>query len=69
MVIIPRGIGYLDHTFTSDADRQFFVDDTGGAIRRNTRTTGRVHIDLRFVKHRNALRFGVKRIDILVWKD
>lgn len=69
VVIIPHGIGYLDKTYPADADRQFFVDDTGGALRRNTRRTGRVHIDLRFVQHRNALRFGVKRITILVYKE
>lgn len=67
-VLIPHGIGYLDKTYPAD-DRIFVVDDTGGALRRNTRRTGRVHIDLRFVQHRNALRFGVKRITIQVWKD
>ena len=54
VVIIPHGVGYLDGTYPADADRQFFVDDTGGALRRNTSATGRVHIDLRFIQHRNA---------------
>jgi 3D (Asp-Asp-Asp) domain-containing protein len=67
-VLIPHGVGYLDKTCPEN-DRVFTIDDTGGAIRRNTRRTGRVHIDLRFIQHRNALRFGVKRIKILVYKD
>lgn len=68
-VWIPRGYGYLDNTYPSDEERCFSVDDTGGIVRRRTRETGRVHIDLRFIQHRNALYFGVKRITIYVWKD
>lgn len=67
-VIIPHGIGYLDKTYPED-DRVFTVDDTGGALRRNTFKTGHIHIDLRFIQHANALRFGVKRITIFVWED
>jgi 3D (Asp-Asp-Asp) domain-containing protein len=68
-VWIPTGIGYLDHSRPTDDQRQFTVDDTGGLIRRNTRRTGIVHIDLRFVRHSNALKFGKKTITIYVWKD
>ena len=66
-VWIPTGYGYLDHTYPSDEERCFSVDDTGGIVRRRTRETGRVHIDLRFIQHRNAVRFGVKWITIYVW--
>lgn len=68
-VWIPAGVGYLDHSHAEDEARQFRVDDTGGIVRRRTRETGRVHIDLRFIQHRNARHFGVKRITIYVWKE
>ena len=69
IVWIPTGVGYLDRQFPGDAQRQFRVDDTGGAIIRNTRETGIVHLDLRFIHHRNAVRFGRKRITVYIWKD
>jgi 3D (Asp-Asp-Asp) domain-containing protein len=64
---IPRGYGYLDRTYGDD-DRAFTVDDNGGIIRRRTRATGRIHIDLRFIHHWSAKRFGVRRMTIYVWK-
>lgn len=64
---IPRGLGYLDRTYPND--RSFVVDDTGGALIRNTRRTGRIHLDLRFVYHGSAVRFGVKTVTIFVWKE
>ena len=66
---IPTGLGYLDRQAPADPDRQFTVDDTGGIVRRRTRQTGRLHIDLRFIHHRNAVRFGVKTATVYVWKD
>ena len=66
---IPPGLGYLDHQRPSDEDRQFIVDDTGGIIRRRTRATGRIHLDLRFRHHGNAVRFGIKTATVWVWID
>jgi 3D (Asp-Asp-Asp) domain-containing protein len=66
---IPLGIGYLDNQRPSDEQRQFTVDDTGGIIRRRTRATGRIHLDLRFRQHRNAQRFGVQTTTVWVWID
>lgn len=68
-VWIPPGFGYLDVSRGEDGQRQFPVDDTGGVVRRRTRETGTVHVDLRFIQHRNAKRFGVKRMTIWVWRD
>lgn len=66
-IIVPHGHGYLDQQ-QPDA-RLFYADDTGGTIRRRTRATGQPHIDLRFRQHGNAVRFGVRTITILVWKE
>lgn len=66
-IIIPAGLGYLDRQ--SPEERLFYADDSGGIIRRLTRSTGRVHVDLRFRQHRNAALFGRKNITILVWSD
>lgn len=68
VVWIPPDIGYLDRSRREDEQRQFFVDDTGGYLRTQTRRTGQVHIDLRFKYHSSAKRFGRKIITILVWK-
>lgn len=43
----------------------FKVDDTGGAMRQATKS-GRVHIDLRFNSHKQALKFGRKNLVITV---
>jgi len=67
-VWIPAGIGYLDRSRPDDEGRQFEVDDTGGIIRRRTRATGRLHLDLRFMRHSNAVRFGVLTTTVWVWK-
>jgi len=69
VIWIPTGEGYLDRSRPDDDARQFTVDDTGGIIRRRTRQTGRVHLDLRFIQHRNAVRFGVRRMTVYLWKD
>ena len=45
------------------------MDDTGGALRRETKELGVLRIDLRFIQHRNAKRFGRKLITIYIWKD
>ena len=64
---IPTGAGYLDQQ--QPEERTFYADDTGGTIRRRTRATGRPHIDLRFRQHANAIRFGVRAITVLVWRE
>jgi len=56
-VIIPVGQGYLDQS-GGPADRTFTVDDSGGAIRGRTETTGILHIDLRFRHESSARAFG-----------
>ena len=68
-VWIPPGVGYLDASRSTDESRQFPVDDTGGLIRSNTRRTGIPHIDLRFIRHSNAKKFGRKTITIYVWRE
>jgi 3D (Asp-Asp-Asp) domain-containing protein len=66
---IPAGYGYLDNARQGDEARQFTMDDTGGALRRETKELGVLRIDLRFIQHRNAKRFGRKLITIYIWKD
>jgi 3D (Asp-Asp-Asp) domain-containing protein len=65
---IPQGNGYLDRQMPDDAARVFYADDTGGIIRRRTRSTGTLHIDLRFRRHSSAVQFGVKPMTIWIWK-
>lgn len=65
-ILIPVGAGYLDHQ--QPEDRIFYADDTGGIIRRRTRSTGTVHIDLRFRRHSSAREFGIKTIIIWIYR-
>ena len=65
-IFIPAGEGYLDKSRPDD--RVFVADDTGGIIRRRTRSTGVIHIDLRFQRHINAQKFGVKTMTIWIWR-
>lgn len=67
LLYVPAGDGYLDNQ--SPEDRVFYADDTGGIIRRRTRATGMIHIDLRFRRHSSAIKFGVKRMTIYRWVD
>ena len=67
IVWIPAGLGYLDRSRPDDEGRQFPVDDTGGILRRRTRATGVLHLDLRFIHHGNAVRFGIKTATVYVW--
>lgn len=68
-VWIPPARGYLDASCSEDEQRQFSVDDTGGGLVRETREYGILRIDLRFIQHRNAKKFGRKRMTIYVWRD
>lgn len=65
-ILIPVGAGYLDRQ--SPTERVWYADDTGGIIRRRTRSTGIPHIDLRFRTHRAAQQFGIKRITIWIYR-
>ena len=65
-IYIPAGEGYLDRQ--QPEDRVFYADDTGGIIRRRTRATGTIHLDLRFRRHSSAQRFGVRRMTVFIWK-
>ncbi len=55
-VLIPTGQGYLDQS--QPDDRFFTVDDTGGAIRGKTESSGVLHIDLRFRSESSAMAFA-----------
>ncbi|MBN8527140.1 MAG: hypothetical protein J0M02_17535, partial [Planctomycetes bacterium] len=55
-VLIPAGQGYLDRS--QPDERIFTVDDTGGAIRGRTESSGVLHIDLRFRSESSAREFG-----------
>jgi len=63
-VLVPAGLGYLDASRAGD--RVFTVDDTGPIVRRRTRATGVLHLDLRFRSVASALAFGVRRAWVLV---
>jgi 3D (Asp-Asp-Asp) domain-containing protein len=63
---IPTGDGYLDKQ--QPMDRVFRVDDTGGIVRRRTRKTGTIHLDLRFIHHLSAVKFGTKAATVWVWQ-
>jgi 3D (Asp-Asp-Asp) domain-containing protein len=65
-IFIPAGEGYLDKSRSED--RVFLADDTGGIIRRRTRATGVIHIDLRFKHHNTAQKFGVKTMTIWIYR-
>ena len=41
------------------------VDDTGGAMRQDAKK-GICHIDIRFASHEDALKFGVKWLDVKI---
>lgn len=66
---IPPGHGYLDTSRPGDESRQFPVDDTGGKLRTNTARTGIIHIDLRFINHGKARRFGRKTMTVYRWVE
>ena len=55
-VLIPAGQGYLDQTRPDQ--RIFIVDDTGAGIRRRTKESGILHLDLRFRSEEAARSFA-----------
>ena len=62
VAVDPKRIPYGSRV-TIDGVGTFIADDTGGAMRRNPR----LHIDLRFHSHQEALEWGVKYL--LVWVE
>lgn len=63
-VVVP---GYVPSRHIP-ADRPWKVDDTGGAMRQAARR-GRIHVDVRFIHLRSALRHGVREAPIWVRID
>lgn len=63
-VIIPTGYDYLDGS--RPTDRVFRVDDTGSAISKLHKSTGKPHIDLRYATHTWARRWRNKPLRIFV---
>lgn len=55
-VIIPTGLGYLDRSRADE--REFVVDDVGNGVAYFPSEAGHVHIDLRWVDRRDALRWA-----------
>ena len=55
-VIIPTGLGYLDRSRADE--REFVVDDVGNGAAYFPSEAGHVHIDLRWVDRRDALRWA-----------
>lgn len=58
MVYIPTGSGYLD--VSRPTDRWFQLDDRGGALRSEWLRSGITRLDLRYVHHSSAQKFGRK---------
>lgn len=63
-VVVP---GYLPTRHRPDS-HPWEVDDTGGAMRRSGRT-GVIHIDLRFIHHRSATRWGERWMTVYVLRS
>ena len=58
-IVIPAGQGYLDQA--RPHQRTFIVDDTGSGIRKRTRASGILHLDLRFRSEAAARSFAGER--------
>lgn len=59
-VVVRPGSGYAAE------GRILIVDDTGGVIRRRTRETGELHIDLRVKTQLEARQYGKHTVDVFV---
>ena len=55
-VIIPTGLGYLDRSRADE--REFTVDDVGNGAAYFPSEAGHVHVDMRFIDRRDALRWA-----------
>jgi 3D (Asp-Asp-Asp) domain-containing protein len=64
VAVDPKAIPY-GSMVTIPGYGKFLADDTGGAMRQDWKK-GIVHIDLRYHNHKEALRFGVKKMKILI---
>ncbi len=65
-IYIPTGLGYLDESRPSA--RSFIVDDTGSVVRRKTRRSGILHLDLRFKSVESAVMFGTKKALVFIYE-
>ncbi len=63
-VYIPAGYGYLDEM--APTSRWFTVDDRGGAITSEWRSSGVTRIDLRYKTHWSAKQFGRKLMMVFI---
>lgn len=45
------------------------IDDTGGAMRRNWRRGGRLHIDVRMTYHHEARKWGKKQLAVKIYEN
>lgn len=63
-VYLPHVSGYL--VGSRPLERVFTIDDTGSRITSNTKTTGVLHLDVRYRTEWSALRFGVTRCWVYV---
>ncbi|CAK0748485.1 exported hypothetical protein [Azospirillaceae bacterium] len=63
-VIIPVGQGYLDNSKPND--RVFEVDDTGNGKEYFKHKNGMLHIDLRYMQHKWAIKWGEKQIKVFI---
>jgi hypothetical protein len=55
-LIVPTGLGYLDRC--REGEREFTVDDVGNGSQYFPTEHGMLHVDLRFVDRRDALRWA-----------
>ena len=64
VAVDPKAIAYGSNV-TIPGYGTFIADDTGGAMRQSWKK-GIVHIDLRFHDHKEALKFGVKHLQVII---
>ncbi len=63
----PRAIPYGTYCVVPGVGGKT-VDDTGGAMRQSWRSNGRYHIDVRVPYYGQAKRWGVKYLDVKLYK-
>lgn len=63
----PRAIPYGTYCVVPGVGGRT-VDDTGGAMRQSWRSNGRYHIDVRVPYYGQAKRWGVKYLDVKLYK-
>lgn len=63
-IYIPLGFGVLDNVRKSD--RYFSIDDRGGALDTESKKYKIIRLDLRVREHSWAVKFGRKRIPVII---